>query len=93
MRNNKTTKTFTVLLMALIMISASMPSTVSMIAVDQVGNPDAECIAAGFDYGIAKYDWDSNQEQFILSNEGMLEGYNIAISEILHLLNGMQINQ
>ena len=59
---------FSVILMTLLLTS---------IAAAGVGNPDVECQAHGFDYGIAKYGFDGSYTL----DEGIFHGYSIAISK------------
>ncbi|MEX1027937.1 MAG: helix-hairpin-helix domain-containing protein [Candidatus Paceibacterota bacterium] len=46
-----------------------------------IGDPDQECQANGFDYGISKWEWDDNEEAYVEENDGdfPLAGYTITV--------------
>jgi len=46
-----------------------------------IGSPDNECIVAGFDFGVAKWEWEDGK--YVLSDEGERDGYvtNVAGSD------------
>lgn len=82
----KKTRMFLVLALAmLVAVSTAVaqppfnngPPSGPPIDIPGVGSPDNECMNAGYDYGIAKFEWENGA--YVLSEEGVKDGYTVDV--------------
>jgi opacity protein-like surface antigen len=60
-----------------LVLAMAMLVSASFAVAQGVGSPDAQCQSHGFDYGVAKFNWEGGD--YVLSEEGVRDGYTVDV--------------